>query len=301
MTLISTALIGLALVLCPSLLLVGASILARRYWHRKDRRNPLTRGLLRSPGYSLQERLDDVRTDLISLAGGMAPIPMFVYYMTSTTAMTEVAVYLLWFFVVGILLWAVFRVFALVRQARNLRLGMEAEMAAGQELSMLMRDGFFVFHDLPGDKKFNIDHVVVGPSGLFAVETKGRPKRVRDDGSGYRVTLQDGRLVFPGWSETAPLEQARLNASWLSKWLTSAVGEQVIAKPVLVLPGWFVERKSPSDVAVINGSNARQYFLKAQGSGISEQLVSRIVHQLDARCRDIQGRAYVHEEADAAS
>ena len=39
-----------------------------------------------------------------------------------------------------------------------------------------MRDGFAVFHDVPGDKAFNVDHVVIGPQGVFAVETKGRGK-----------------------------------------------------------------------------------------------------------------------------
>ena len=82
----------------------------------------------------------------------------------------------------------------------------------------------------------------------------------------------------------------------LGKWPTSAVGEPISAKPVLLLPGWFIERKSPSDVAIINGTNPRQYFLKAQGVGLSEQLVKQIVHQLDSRCRDVEPRACVHDD-----
>jgi hypothetical protein len=173
---------------------------------------------------------------------------------------------------------------------------MEAEMAAGQELSQLIADGFAVFHDIPGNKKFNVDHVVVGRSGVFAIETKGRAKRVRGDESGYRVIFDQGRLQFPGWSEVEPLEQARRNAIWLGKWLTSAVGEAISAKPVLLLPGWFIERKSPSDVAIINGTNPRQYFLKIPGVELSEQLVRQIAHQLDSRCRDIEPKAYVHDD-----
>jgi len=119
---------------------------------------------------------------------------------------------------------------------------------------------------------------------------------VSGDESSYRVTFDQGRLQFPGWSEVEPLEQARRNAVWLGKWLTSAVGEPIGAKPVLLLPGWFIERKSPCDVVIINGANSRQYFLKARGVGLSEQLVKQIVHQLDSRCRDIEPRAYVHDD-----
>jgi hypothetical protein len=189
-----------------------------------------------------------------------------------------------------------YRIVALVRMSRDLRLGLEAEMAAGQELSQLIADGFAVFHDIPGNKKFNVDHVVVGRSGVFAIETKGRAKRVRGDESGYRVTFDQGRLQFPGWSEVEPLEQARRNAIWLGRWLTSAVGGPINAKPVLLLPGWFVDRKSPSDVAIINGTRPRQYFLKVQGAALSAQLLKQIVHQLDSRCRDIEPRAYTHDE-----
>ena len=89
----------------------------------------------------------------------------------------------------------------------------------------VLREGFWVFHDLPGDGPFNVDHVAVGPQGLFAVETKGRPKGARGDDAGYRVVLRDEVLEFPGWRERKPLEQARRNAKWLGDWLSSAIGE----------------------------------------------------------------------------
>lgn len=58
---------------------------------------------------------------------------------------------------------------------RSYQLGYEGEIAVGQELNQLMLDGYRVYHDFPGDK-FNIDHIVVGPPGVFAVETKARSK-----------------------------------------------------------------------------------------------------------------------------
>ena len=39
-----------------------------------------------------------------------------------------------------------------------------------------MLQGFHVYHDFPAEG-FNIDHIVVGAKGVFAVETKTRSKR----------------------------------------------------------------------------------------------------------------------------
>jgi len=54
----------------------------------------------------------------------------------------------------------------------RLRAGFDAALAVGQELDRLMREGAWVYHDVLGDN-FNIDHVVVSPRGIFAIETKG--------------------------------------------------------------------------------------------------------------------------------
>ena len=70
----------------------------------------------------------------------------------------------------GALVYYVVQILRLARTSLNYRLGLEAEMAVGQELNQLLRHGYWVFHDLPADK-FNIDHVVVGRNGVFAVET----------------------------------------------------------------------------------------------------------------------------------
>lgn len=57
-------------------------------------------------------------------------------------------------------------------QLDRLRVGYDGEVATGQKLDRLMRQGAYVYHDVPAER-FNIDHVVVSPQGMFAVETKG--------------------------------------------------------------------------------------------------------------------------------
>ena len=285
--------IALALYIAPTGALVVTLKLARRRYQRKDRRNPLTKDLLRGPGHSLALELEERRADLGSLMAATAPIPLLAYVMYRTPqgwAPGAIIMAPALLFGFGYL---VRRITTTVRQTHQLQLGLDAEIAIGQELNLLMRDGFWVFHDVKGDGPFNVDHVVVGPQGLFAVETKGRPKVTRADGEGHRVVLRDGRLAFPGWTETKALEQARRNAQWLGEWLSSAMGEHVAAVPVLALPGWYIDfSKERSDVGFINGTNSAAYFTKSRAMSLNDRQVQQIRHQLDMRCRDVKARAY---------
>ncbi len=105
--------------------------------------------------------------------------------------------------------------------------------------------------------------------------------------------------MFPGWRETAPIDQAIRNADWLRKWLSSAVGEAVKVQPVLVLPGWYVHRTSGEGIPVLNGKDARGYFTWARGPALSAKLVQQIAHQLEQRCRDVAPRAYAQADSPA--
>jgi hypothetical protein len=97
---------------------------------------------------------------------------------------------------------------------------------------------------------------------------------------------------FPDWQETKPLEQAKRQAYWLSKWLSSAVVSSVYAIPALALPGWYVERTNVGDVTVFNGKNP--IFLSRTNGRFSlgKQQIQQISHQIEQRCRDVEPVAY---------
>lgn len=135
---------------------------------------------------------------------------------------------------------------------KKVRLAYECELAVGQELEQLMLQGFYVFHDIQAGK-FNIDHVVVGKTGIFAVETKGRSKRANSRGEGkeeFKVNYQDGVLHFPGWQEVEPLKQAETQAKWLADDLSKSTGIRLNVSGVVVLPGWFINMPKPQRVPV---------------------------------------------------
>jgi hypothetical protein len=177
------------------------------------------------------------------------------------------------------------------------RLAWDGERAVGEELNQLMRLGCHVFHDVPGEN-FNIDHVVAGPGGLYAVETKTRSKPARGRGVEDSRVVYDGKaLLFPGWRETKPLEQAVRQAEWLSKWLTSALGEPVTAQPAVALPGWWVERTVPNGITVFNPKNPLFLAKQRDGVTLSSKTIRRISHQLEQRCRNVEPMAYRHVKA----
>lgn len=121
---------------------------------------------------------------------------------------------------------------------RALRLGMQGERAVGQFLDRLRARGYQVLHDVQGDG-FNLDHVCIGPEGVFSIETKTWSKPVRGDA---RIHYDGSRLTIQGKApDRDPIAQARAQAAWLARLLNESSGRTVRVRPVVVFPGWFVE------------------------------------------------------------
>jgi hypothetical protein len=100
--------------------------------------------------------------------------------------------------------------------------------------------------------------------------------------------IYDGeRLKFPSWVTTEPLDQARAQAAWLSKWLGGAVGEPVKVLPMVAIPGWFINRKSPEGVPVLNPKEVRSSLNARRDTVLSAGMIKRICHQLEQKCRDV--------------
>ena len=261
---------------------------------RKNRRNPLTFDMLRAPGESISERIkllnDEI--DQYVVFTGITPILIYSSYLTVQATANQSASPLAFIVLaLGFVAYFGVKLKALLKQRHKEQLGLDCERAVGQELNLLMLDGYRVFHDVPAEN-FNIDHVVVGKNGVFAIETKGRPKPDRGKGQEDVKVVYDGQVLqFPTWREVEPLEQAKRQATWLSVWLTKATGETVTAIPVLALPGWFVDRKG-KDFLIYNGKNP-QYLCKITSSvELTSEQIQRISHQLDQQCRTIAAQAY---------
>jgi hypothetical protein len=186
-------------------------------------------------------------------------------------------------------IYAGLRLRRIFRELQAYRLGWEGEVATAEELNKLMRDGFEVFHDLPCGR-FNIDHVVIGPTGVFAVETKARSKQKRSDtaANDYTATFDGQTIDFAGWQDRTCLEQAKRQAQWLSEWLSSATGEPTVATPAIAIPGWKVDRVKGSNqqpVRVFTPREAKSLVRTPTPQPLDRAAIKRITHQVDQKCR----------------
>jgi hypothetical protein len=279
------------LCLCASVLFLLQAYKLRR----KSRKSPLTNQLLRSPGDSLRHQIEKLTEDidyyLIIIL--FSPLILYATYLTQKYygELKEGDSVIIIFIIIAftVVVSSFFKLWKLLKDRHAYRLGLDCETSVGQELNQLMLKGCRVFHDFPIEKfnkKFNIDHIVVSPKGVFAVETKGRAKPLAES-----TVVYDGEMLkFPSWTEKEPLEQARRNAKWLSEWLSNTVGENISVNPVLAIPGWYIEREITDDIFIFNGKNPQNLLLK--NDSLPETLIKKISYQLEQKCRDVGPTAY---------
>lgn len=286
-----------AMIVCIPAVILYLIFVYRNYRFKKvGRKNPLTRELLRSPGDGLWGKIDELSfsIDLYLTQLLVAPLLLFSAYLSQAYFSNKTGLFYAAAHIIlglGIIAYCIWKSISLINLRTKYRVGFDAESAAGQELNQLMRSGFWVFHDFPADK-FNIDHIVIGKSGVFAVETKGRSKPT-NLGKNNSDVIYDGRkLSFPDWEERKPIDQAIRQANWLEDWLSNSVGEKVSVRPVLCLPGWYVNNLSENGIPVINGRNSESFFASIRSSELSESLQTRIAFQVEQRCRNVAPKAY---------
>ncbi|MEI6082890.1 MAG: nuclease-related domain-containing protein [Verrucomicrobiota bacterium] len=292
--------LGLQILLCcviPASILLG--LLRFRKWKqaRIDLRAPVETQLLRAPGESLQKKIEDLDDKLgeaLMSAMLLPPVTLLLLAVWHKGAVPQRIPELIGFYSASVAAFAFYarRVFKLRDEIQNHSLGLSGERAVGEELNKLMLDGCFVYHDFPADPKWNIDHVIVAPSGVYIVETKTRRKRKAVAGKRDHELLYDGEAIeFPHDERSRyGLDQAVGNAKWLSGYLSSATGEKVWVQPILTFPGWFIINRVPpgNSLAVLAPKQIRPYVLKSGSPTLTAASMERIKHQLEQKCRDVE-------------
>jgi hypothetical protein len=235
-----------------SAILVGpglavAFLLVRRKVIKATRRSPIGISLLRGPGHTLREQLDEETSNIIwdLLILSVFPLMMLALYLAQARFLgldrLRGVEYVYLVAVVATIAYLVRRIVMRGARLSNLKAGYDAELAVGQELDALMRRGAIVFHDFPAEG-FNIDHVVITRNCVYVVETKGYTKLTRLKGREAATVEFDGlRLKFPTWTTDEPILQAERQAKWFADWIKRASGHPIPVRPVVALPGWFVQ------------------------------------------------------------
>jgi len=277
------------------LVAVGAAVLGLIHWKNRKKRLPFTQKILRPPGESLRirlieldEKLNDrliqlflsaysplVMAGLVSLQGVRAGIGVWI----TVAAIAAIAS-----------VWSAFRLWKVINLRRRIRLGFEGERHVGEALNQLMLLGYRIFHDFlitdkPGTIR-NIDHIVIGRNGVFAVETKARRKVKTDDGA--KVTVSESALHYPWGADQRDLVQAQDSAGWLAGWLSKMSDRSVDVAPILVLPGWFIDRRCKLSVTVLSGSEVTVHVPKLNGTALTDADIRRLAAIIEDRNRSVE-------------
>lgn len=185
--------------------------------------------------------------------------------------------------------WGVFDYVRHFRRREQASDGLLAERVTGLQLNRLLTQGCIVLHDLPADG-FNIDHVVIAPRGVYAVETKSlrKPRNAsekRDDPS-HQVAYDGRVLKFPDFGTREPIEQATRQAQWLRRVLRDALGHDYPVVAAVSLPGWFIvpsEEGKRADVQVFTPMGRGADFMARQPEHIDATQRRVVAETLAAR------------------
>jgi len=144
----------------------------------------------------------------------------------------------------------------LLLQYPNYRKGFIGERKVTKALSATLTSDYSLFDDvmLQGMKSSNIDHIVVGPTGIFVIETKNFKGKVSYHGDDWE-----------GVGRKSPSRQARINAMRVRKILTSSdqKSRPLWVQGIVVLAdskARVTEKKPPEHVKVFKLNELADYI-----------------------------------------
>ncbi|SRR5690606_3661541 len=255
-------------------------------WHKRDgRRAPLSgKQVDHLPGQQLVQRMSDHHDELV-----MSVLLMFLAFPLAFSGWAGARIRWedlsfggadLTFLAVALGGFA----FAMSRYVRHYRLrerardGLIAERVTGVQLNRLVSEGCRVLHDVPAPD-FNIDHVVISPAAVYAVETKSiRKPAGMAKGAACKVVYDGNELRFPDFSTREPIEQAQRQAKWLRTLLQDTLKRDIPVIPAVALPGWYILR---DDAA--RSSSVRVFTPMGKGA----EFLAKGTERLDIRLREM--------------
>jgi Nuclease-related domain len=139
-----------------------------------------------------------------------------------------------------------------------------AQRRTRRQLTKLGRAGYLAMHARPiPESQDQIDHLVVGPAGVFAIDSEDWDKRLA-------VRTKSGKQLWHGpFSKKDRLQHAQWEAERAADLLSGAIGKPVTVRPAMAVYG----PRIPWDVATIrevdvfSGPRLRKYLRRRARQG----------------------------------
>jgi hypothetical protein len=161
------------------------------------------------------------------------------------------------------------RAFDMNTDERSWRVGAGGEETVGARLEKLRKHGWHILHAVPvGERGSDIDHVVIGPGGVYTLNTKTHP--------GGNIWVGKHSVLVNGRKQPY-LRNSRFEGERASRLLTDAVGFPVLARPALVfLTGSLIPnvtiKQAPDGVIILDRMDIPSAFKRAPSRLSPEQV-----------------------------
>lgn len=253
----------------------------------KAKRSPLKAPPLRQAGQSVEEEIQRLWDDEIApyyfAAAFVIAMAAYEWWRWYTNSPPQPWLFTL--IAVGFAGFFVRRFLVTRRRIRLLRRARDGERVVGQFLDGLREKGYRVLHDIVGEG-FNIDHLLVGPHGIFTIETKTWSKPVKGE---PKIEYDGEQLSISGLHpDRDPIVQARAQAKWIKDLVNELTGKSYFVRPVVVYPGWFINplpKGMRADVWVLN-PKALPAYLENERNHLGNDEVSSITAHLSRYVRN---------------
>jgi hypothetical protein len=159
------------------------------------------------------------------------------------------------------------RLFGEHSQERAWRRGAEGEREVGRHLGKLGH-GWKVIHGVPiGAHDADVDHVVIGPPGVFTLNTKNH--------LGGRVTVSS-KAIYVNGAFQPYLAKSRAEGKRATKLLSVASGYEVIVQPLIVIMASDLRIKNPAEGVSVIGRKRIVRWLLSQPHTLTTEEVDAI-------------------------
>ena len=142
--------------------------------------------------------------------------------------------------------FVLYRLVLTVRQWRQVRYLRDANIAVGHCLQRIAVGHGRVFHDVVTPTG-TVDHVLVGPGGIYAVNVVAHRAMRREN-----VELADGELHFRPDGKTIPIADIASKTTRLEQDFRDLLKNAVRVRSVIAVPGWHADSQSSEGHLIVN-------------------------------------------------
>ena len=244
------------------------------YRKKVTKRSPVKVKRLRLPGQSLHEEIDgrvEKTSEYVVLMALAIVVAMLdwlrLFFKSPPNPIISSSLAIL------VSAYAIWKMLRTRRDVKLLKQARDGERAIGQCLERLREGGYRVLHDIVG-YGFNIDHVLIGPTGVYTVETKTISKPAKGP---CEITCDGETVSVNGFTpDRNPIVQAKAQANWIKGFLKEVITEDLLVRPVVLYPGWFVKSQPKRCEVWVLNPDLLPGFLKNERPALDKRDIQAI-------------------------